>query len=152
MLGDHGVVLRLPVRRDHGGGRQRGGRRRHGIPRLHARPARAGAIAGLSIFLLFWVCASAGMYISFCSAFFPCSRFAGCVASICHALSPCLRAVGWLLCLPRRCARAVRARLRRPGRGGGGAAAAAAALPRSITQSQTLVIDVLPREPPARGG
>ncbi|KAG2649855.1 E3 ubiquitin-protein ligase At4g11680-like [Panicum virgatum] len=100
----------------------------------------AGSIVGVSIFLLFWVCASASMYLSLCSAFFPCSRFGGCIASTFHALLPCLRGVGWLLCLPRRCARAVRARLRRSSRGGGGGSA----FPQSA-------IDVLPREPPARG-
>ena len=71
------------------------------LVRLARTPrSSAGSIVGVSIFLLFWVCASASMYLSLCSAFFPCSRFAGCVASICHALSPCLRGVDWLLCLP----------------------------------------------------
>ncbi|CAL4970306.1 unnamed protein product [Urochloa decumbens] len=113
------------------------------LVRLARTPHSVAGIVVVSIFLLFWVCFSTFFYPAFCSGLFPscCRPLGGCMDSVLHALYRCLRGVGWLLCLPCRCARATRARFQRPGRGGGGGSA----LPQ-------FVMDVLPREPPARGG
>ncbi|CAN6231041.1 unnamed protein product [Urochloa humidicola] len=112
------------------------------LVRLARTPHDVAGIVVVSILLLFWVCFSAFFYPTFCSAIFSSlCRLDGCMDSIHHALSRCLRGVDWLLCLPCRCARSW---LRRPGGGG---------LPQSsATQDQSHAMDVLPREPPARGG
>ncbi|XP_062221212.1 probable E3 ubiquitin-protein ligase ATL45 [Phragmites australis] len=115
----------------------------YSLVRLTRTPHSAGGIVTLSIFLVFWVCISASIYLPFCAMFFPWSEIGECVAALLRALLSCLRGVGWLLCLPCRCARA---RLRRPGGG-------ASALPEFVPQSQSHhVMNMLPREPPARSG
>nr|CAB3446274.1 unnamed protein product [Digitaria exilis] len=113
---------------------------------LSRTPQRsAGGIAVLSVFLLLWVSFS----VKVCGEFIECSRLGDRLAAILRAALACLRGVGRLLCLPCRCARAVRFRLWRPDTGTG-RDAATGVQPRPATQSH--VMDVLPREAPARGG
>lgn len=116
------------------------------LVRLSRTPDSTGGIVVVSIFLVFWVCVNASIYPAFCGEFFPWSALGRCLASPLRGILWCLRGVGWLFCLPCRCARTARARLRRASGGG------ASALPQFAVHRQDHVMNVLPREPPARSG
>jgi hypothetical protein len=113
----------------------------------HARkPHSTSDMVTLSIFFVFWVSISACVYPAICGALFPWSALG-------RFLRSPLRGLAWLLCLPCRCARTARARLRH--RSSGGASAASGSLPRFVVQGRQeghAAIYVLAREPPVRGG
>ncbi|KAL6629607.1 hypothetical protein ACP70R_029372 [Stipagrostis hirtigluma subsp. patula] len=120
------------------------------LVRLARTPRSAAGIAMVSVFLAVWVCANAAIYPAFCGELFPWSALGRCLDSPLNAIQWCLRGVGWLLCLPCRCARSARARRRRRG-GGDDGGGPAAALPRfAVRGPQVRGLNVLPREPPAR--
>ncbi|KAJ1278767.1 hypothetical protein BS78_04G104000 [Paspalum vaginatum] len=116
------------------------------LVRRARKPHKTSDMVALSIFFVFWVSISACIYPAFCGTLFPWSALG-------RLLAPPLRALLWLLCLPRRCARAAAARLPPRRRGDGAGATLSGGLPQFVLQhGQGHGIDVLPREPPVRGG
>nr|CAB3449478.1 unnamed protein product [Digitaria exilis] len=106
----------------------------------------APLIAVVSVFLLIWV----SFTTLFCGGFFRCSELRHRMSPVLPTALACLRGVGQLLCLPCRCARTARSWLLRRQGTGSGRASGGGGLPRAVTQGH--VMDVLPREAPARGG
>ncbi|CAO2045185.1 unnamed protein product [Urochloa humidicola] len=77
-----------------------------GLVKLARTPHSAGSIVILSIFLVFWLGFGASFYPAFCGSLFSWSALGRC-------LERSVSAVLWILCLPSRCARAVRRQRRR---------------------------------------
>ncbi|KAF0934481.1 hypothetical protein E2562_025558 [Oryza meyeriana var. granulata] len=113
----------------------------YGLVEVSRTGGDAGSIVVLSLFLALWVAVGSCVYASFCGAFFPWASLRP-LAPVRDALSRCARNAGGLVCSPCWCARRL---LRR--RSGSGSSA----LPQSAVHGRSH-LDVLPREPPVRGG